>query len=356
MISRERKSWAGLAAGSIALALLFLHAQVPAALLLGPMLVAIGFACAGARLGVPRLPFIAAQGVVGALVGRSISAGVIADVVANWLVMIGFVGGTIAAAAAVGWLLARFTALGAETAAWGSSPGGASAMVAAAADFGADTRVVAFMQYLRVMLVVLTASAVSKFVLGALPHGVAPLGVTLAIGDPTLPPLGPLAGSLALIAACCIGAMRLRIPAGPILLTMIVVAAVSATHLFAIVLPWWLIAAAYATIGWFVGLRFTRDVVRYVLRALPVLVGSTLLLIVLCAAVGEALRGTIHADALTAYLATSPGGLDSIAIIALGSGANVPLILAIQTLRVFFVILTGPAIAKFISRTAQRPT
>jgi membrane AbrB-like protein len=367
MISRERKSWAGLAMGSIGLALLFFHFAVPAALLLGPMLVAIGFACAGARLAVPRLPFIAAQGVVGALVGRSISAGIIADVVANWLVMLGFVGGTIVAAAAVGWLLARFTSLGAETAAWGSSPGGASAMVAAAADFGADTRIVAFMQYLRVMLVVLSASAVSTFVLGAVPHGAAPLGAVphgavphgAAIGDPTLPPLGPLGplvGSLALIAVCCIGALRLRIPAGPILLTMIVVAAVSATHLFAIVLPWWLIAAAYATIGWFVGLRFTRDVVRYVLRALPVLVGSTLLLIVLCAAVGEALRGTIHADALTAYLATSPGGLDSIAIIALGSGANVPLILAIQTLRVFFVILTGPAIAKFISRTAKRPT
>ncbi len=342
-------SWAGLAAGSVALALLFLRFQVPASLLLGPMLMAIAFACGGVRLGVGRVPFILAQGVVGVLVGRSITAGIIADVAANWLVMIGFVGGTIVAAAVVGWLLARFTSLGAETAAWGSSPGGASAMVAAAADFGADTRVVAFMQYLRVMLVVLSASAISKLVLGAMPHG-----TSSAIGEAALPPLGPLAGSLALIALCCLAATRLRIPAGPILLTMIVAAVVSATNLFAIVLPWWLVAGAYTAIGWFVGLRFTRDVVRYVLRTLPVLIGSTLLLIVLCAAVGEALRGTIHADALTAYLATSPGGLDSIAIIALGSGANVPLILAIQTLRVFFVVLTGPAIAKFISRTAQR--
>jgi len=340
-------SWLGLAAGSAALALAFLHFRVPASLLLGPMLVAIAFACGGARLGVARIPFIAAQGVVGALVGRSITSGIVADVVANWLVMIGFVGGTIVAAAAVGWLLARFTSLGAATAAWGSSPGGASAMVAAAADFGADTRIVAFMQYLRVMLVVLSASSVSQLVLGAAPHA-----AVVAIGDATLPPLGPLAGSLALIAGCCVVGTRLRIPAGAILLTMVAGAVVSGTNLFPIVLPWWLVAGAYTAIGWFVGLRFTREVVRYVLRTLPVLIGSTLVLIVLCAAVGEALRGTIHADALTAYLATSPGGLDSIAIIALGSGANVPLILAIQTLRVFFVILTGPAIAKFISRTA----
>lgn len=342
-------SWSGLAAGSIALALLFVHFQVPASLLLGPMLVAIAFACGGIRLGVGRVPFIVAQGVVGVLVGRSLSAGIIAEVAANWLVMVGFVGGTIVAAAAVGWLLARFTSLGAETAAWGSSPGGASAMVAAAADFGADTRIVAFMQYLRVMLVVLSASAVAKLLLGGIPHG-----TSVAIGDAALPPLGPLAASLALIVGCCVLGTRLRIPAGPILLTMVAGAVVSASNLFGIVLPWWLIAGAYTVIGWYVGLRFTRDVVRYVLRTLPVLIGSTLLLIVLCAAVGEALRGTIHADALTAYLATSPGGLDSIAIIALGSGANVPLILAIQTLRVFFVVLTGPAIAKFISRTALR--
>jgi hypothetical protein len=40
--------------------------------------------------------------------------------------------------------------------------------------------------------------------------------------------------------------------------------------------------------------------------------------------------------------AGSDGKLDSVAIIALGSGANVPLVLAIQTMRAFFVILHRP--------------
>jgi membrane AbrB-like protein len=111
---------------------------------------------------------------------------------------------------------------------------------------------------------------------------------------------------------------------------MIAVAVASGSGKFAVVLPCWLVAGAYAGVGWYVGLAFTREVVRYALRSLPILAGSTLLLIVLCAAVGESLRGLIHADPLTAYLATSPGGLDSVAIIALGSGANVPLVLAIQ--------------------------
>jgi membrane AbrB-like protein len=125
-------------------------------------------------------------------------------------------------------------------------------------------------------------------------------------------------------------AARFKVPAGAILLTMIAVAVASGSGKFAVVLPCWLVAGAYAGVGWYVGLAFTREVVRYALRSLPILAGSTLLLIVLCAAVGESLRGLIHADPLTAYLATSPGGLDSVAIIALGSGANVPLVLAIQ--------------------------
>ncbi len=343
-------SWLVLAALSAALALIFLHVQVPASLLLGPMLAAIAFACGGLKLTVARPAFIAAQGVVGALVGRSISPAIVTDLLANGLVMIGFVGGTIVAAAVVGWLLARFTELGAETAAWGSSPGGASAMVAAAADFGADTRIVAFMQYLRVMLVVLSASSVAKILLGSVPHG-----NIVAVGDATIPPLLALIGSLVLVAVCCWVATRLKIPAGPLLLAMLAAATASASGKLTIALPWWLVASAYAVIGWFVGLAFTREVVRYALRSLPMLVGSTCLLIGLCAVVGEALRGLIHADPLTAYLATSPGGLDSVSIIALGGGANVPLVLAIQTLRVFFVILTGPTIARFIARTAKHP-
>jgi uncharacterized membrane protein AbrB (regulator of aidB expression) len=63
------------------------------------------------------------------------------------------------------------------------------------------------------------------------------------------------------------------------LLSMIAAAAAAASGRVAVVMPWWLVAGAYAAIGWYVGLAFTRDVVRYALRSLPTLIGSTLLLI-----------------------------------------------------------------------------
>jgi len=79
---------------------------------------------------------------------------------------------------------------------------------------------------------------------------------------------------------------------------------------------------------------------------------SSLLLIGLCAISAWLLHRGTGIDSLTAYLATSPGGLDSIAVIANGSRADTPFILAMQTMRLFIVILTGPAIAKLISRYA----
>ena len=55
---------------------------------------------------------------------------------------------------------------------------------------------------------------------------------------------------------------------------------------------------------------------------------------------------------MTAYLATSPGGIDTVAIIAAGSRADMSFIMAMQTLRLFSILLAGPLLARFISRYA----
>jgi uncharacterized membrane protein AbrB (regulator of aidB expression) len=57
----------------------------------------------------------------------------------------------------------------------------------------------------------------------------------------------------------------------------------------------------------------------------------------------------VHLDLLTSYLALSPGGLDSIAIIALNAPVNLPFVVAVQTARLFVVILLGPSIARFVA-------
>lgn len=56
---------------------------------------------------------------------------------------------------------------------------------------------------------------------------------------------------------------------------------------------------------------------------------------------------------MTAWLATSPGGLDTVAIIAAGSRVDIAFMMALQTLRLFTILLTGPTVARFFSRFAR---
>ncbi len=65
---------------------------------------------------------------------------------------------------------------------------------------------------------------------------------------------------------------------------------------------------------------------------------------------GPCLTHILQMDFMTAYLATSPGGLDTVAIIAAGTRADMSFIMALQTLRLFTILLTGPAMARAISR------
>ena len=77
---------------------------------------------------------------------------------------------------------------------------------------------------------------------------------------------------------------------------------------------------------------------------------GTLTLILLCCLSAVMLVWLVETDPLTAFLATVPGGLDAIAIIAVDSNADISFVLALQTVRLFVVIVTGPLLAKMICR------
>ena len=80
-------------------------------------------------------------------------------------------------------------------------------------------------------------------------------------------------------------------------------------------------------------------------------VAAALCLMGLCGALAWCLTRLAHTDALTAYLATSPGGLDSVAIIA-ASAPHVDLafVMALQAVRLVFVICLAPVITRLVVR------
>lgn len=343
--ARRAVEWSALIAAGAAAALLLQRLGVPAPWLIGPVVVAIAASASGLlELRVPHAAFDAAQAAIGMLIAQTFTPPVVASIARSWALMALVVATTIVSAAVAGWVLARFSSIEAETAAWGSAPGGAAAMTALSIDYGADARVVAFMQYLRVTIVVLSASAVARFLL---PHGAHPPLAGAFAFDPVA-----LIETIAVAAAGAWIGTRQKIPAGGLLGPMVLGAVLHGAGIVRLQLPAPLLDAAYLIVGLTIGLLYTRSTVRYVVRVLPQLLASTLVLLALCALSGSLLVATLHVDALTAYLATTPGGLDSVTVIALGSGANVPLVLAVQTLRIFVVVLSGPAVAKLIVRIA----
>lgn len=341
--------WAALCGLSLALTALFIGLGLPGALLLGPMLGAIIIALSGPPLSLPRPLFVAAQGLIGCLVASTIQPSLFQHFVQEGAIMGLAVALTVVAGGAVGYFLVRFGRLPGSTAAWGSSPGAASVMILMSAEFGADMRLVAFMQYLRVFIVVISAAAVSRWLGGAQPA----VPDLPGVGAWGVPRLGwPLFGTLAIAFCGAWAGARLRLPAGGLLVPMAIAASLNLSGVFAVDLPLWLLDLTYFTAGSYIGLAFDRPSLFHALRALPQMLAGTGMLIALCAVSAWALMRFAHSDALTAYLATTPGGLDSVAVIAASSHADVGLVLGIQTLRLFIVILTGPPIAKLLSRSA----
>ncbi|UMY18031.1 AbrB family transcriptional regulator [Methylobacterium organophilum] len=339
---RKAGRWAALLAVSALLAYGLNQARFPAATLLGPMIAAIAFGVSGAALRVPRLGFQAAQALIGCLVAHAVTAEIVGTILDDGLLMLAVVLVTVAAGGVVGWALTRLRVLPGTTAAWGSSPGGAAAMVAMSEAYGSDPRLVAFMQYVRVAAVVFSAALVTRLVSGDAEGGTPTIGERLDAVS--------VAATLAVAALGAGVAGALRLPAAPLIGPMLLGALLHATGTLTLALPAFLLEAAYAGIGWYVGLRFTRETLRQTLHALPGILVATAAVILLCGGWAYGLTFLLPIDFLTAFLATSPGGLDSVAVIAVGARADVPFVLAVQTLRLFVVLVTGPLLARWISR------
>jgi membrane AbrB-like protein len=153
--------WIALLVASAAVGAALQALRIPAALLLGPMLAAIAVAAAGGRARVPEWAFLMAQGLIGCLIAKMAPLSIAGEMLSRWPIFVFGVLAVIAVSTFLGWLLTRMHVLPGTAVLWGSIPGGATAMIVLAEAHGADARLVAFMQYLRVAAVAAGASIVA---------------------------------------------------------------------------------------------------------------------------------------------------------------------------------------------------
>ena len=324
-----------------------LHAfAVPSAALLAGLVVAAVLALLGrGPQRVSRRLTASAQAVVGVVIGVLAQADTLLAVARDWLPVLLVSAGTLLLSMASGLLLGRRPGVSALTGLLALTAGGASGIVAVTRELGGDDRVVAVVQYLRVVLVTV-AMPVAAVVLYGAAH------------DPAAAPSAaptPWYLGLALTVVC--GAVGvplgrlLRLPAGGLLGPMAVTLVLVLTGVAgAAAPPTLLVELAYAAIGWQAGVRFTRESLRTVAGLLPAATALIAAVVVACAALGALLARFTGTSLLEGYLATTPGGIYAVLATAISSGVDVAFVVAVQVLRVILMLLVTPAVARLVAR------
>ncbi|MBA2277134.1 MAG: AbrB family transcriptional regulator, partial [Chloroflexia bacterium] len=319
---------------------------LPVAWLVGPMLASVLLSLRGLPPGPhPPLVFAGVQAVIGVTLSASFTIDALAPIADHWLAISLSTGAVLAVSLLAGVVLARVTTLDAPTAALGTVPGGASGMVAMSEELGADARLVAFMQYARLVIVVLTISVLANQIESGEPPVVESLtetpGSSMAVRYGLAVAVAVLGGWLG---------VRLRIPAGALIGALLVGLIPALLSIGPVAWPPFVLPLAYLLLGARVGARFDAATMRRIGALLPPVLGFIVALSLLCAGLGWLLHIASGIDLLSALLATSPGGIDAATIAALDTGANVPLVLAVQLARLLVMVLAGPFLVRRLLR------
>jgi membrane AbrB-like protein len=347
-------TWIVVGSATVAMALDLLG--LPPSTLFSMMLIGLMVALiAPGRFSLRGYPITAAHATTGVVLGAYLQTDSLKALAGAWLPVLVVITGTLGLSLVAGWLMARYTELDPPTAALGMIAGGSAGVIAMASELGADDRVVAFMQYVRVLAIVITA----------------PLMVALMFGDPhaVIGPLqqrGTFLGTssdwcvlTALAAIGTIAGRLLRFPAptllGPLLLSAVLTVALPQGS---IVVPLLAREVAFALIGLQIGLRCTSELFCSLARLLLPLLLSVIVLSALCFGFAVLLAATTSASLQDAYLATTPGGIYAVLAAAVSTGADTTYVVGVQSLRLVVMMAIAPCAVRawlHLSTRERRP-
>ena len=113
-------------------------------------------------------------------------------------------------------------------------------------------------------------------------------------------------------------------------------------------------ASAYLVLGLQIGGNFDAGIVVQLRRLGWFILLSNLFLLAASAFLAVCLMPLLKIDLLSAYLAATPGGLDSVAAMATDLKADAALILAVHSLRLISVVTMGPCLVQLVAQRLVR--
>ncbi|WP_127784042.1 AbrB family transcriptional regulator [Rhodococcus sp. X156] len=344
------RRWLPLAVATAAVVAGLALLGVPSPALVGALLVGIVFALGGhAPAPVPSWAMRGAQAVLGVVIGALVRSETLVAVGHSWLPVLGVSLATLALSVGGGLLLGLHRDVDPLTGSLALTAGGASGLTAISRELGADDRVVAVVQYLRVVLVI-----------ALMPLAVAVVFHPGGGAQPEAAAGAPWYLDVAFLVVCCAVGLPLgrlaHLPAGALLGPLAVAAVLTvAGWSFDATAPAALAVLAYVVIGLQAGLRFTRQSLQQIRRILPLAVLLIGVVLLACAALGALLAELAGVSQLTGYLATTPGGLYAVLATARDGGGDVTFVLAVQVVRVVLMLAVAPALARGLARLLRPP-
>lgn len=335
-------------AGALAAGFVMSWLNVPLPWMIGPMLFAGMVSAASRKVAVPAITRPVGQTVVAAFVGLAFTPAAVVAVAEQIVPMVAAALLTIAAGFVVAGVLMRLTSIDVISASLASVPGGPVEMAALASRYRVAPGPVAFAQTMRIALLVLIIPPVLVGMAGGAPD----LSAVLTSGE-----VG-LLGAVLLLAIAAAGgvlfqAIRVFSPffLGPLAFS----AAAAALSLPVSMPPFILLASAQILLGVWLGCMFDRDMLRRSRSFIPAAFVSTLVLLVLCAAMAFAISALTGIDRQVMVLATAPGSVTEMALTAKILQQGVAMVTAFHVVRVFIILPAAPLIFAITARLAGRP-
>jgi len=323
------------------------------------MAVAGVMACVSTEnLNLPGQAALVSQAIIGSVMSAALTPEALTVLLRSWLAILLVLVGLLFLTVVSGGVLSRLGQIDLTTAMLSVLPGGGPAgMSAVSDDLKGDTRLVALMQTMRVMLVIGSMAIVAAAVMPEASPGSTSNSTVPTSAAPASSSIGAYAHLLGRYGVAAVTAamgawagLRLRLPAGAMVGPALLGAVAGLLGVPHAEWPSFVLALSYAALGVSVGLRFDLQAFRATRRlVLPFLV-CTLGIIGGAAMMGWVLVALTGTDWFSAYLATTPGGINIAVILALDSGANVTLVLGFSLVRFLLVMLAGPPLVRWLVR------
>lgn len=349
-IVKDYRRWLAVAPLSVGLGALLAWAHVPAAWILGAILVSGTVALSTGRdMHVARPVYAFSRAIIGVIAGIPV-VGITWSQVGSFILpglgvailttAFGFIGG---------WILSRSDrTIDANTGVLSMLPGGASMMPVLAEELGADYRYVSLVQYLRLLVVSVTLPLVAGLFTSEGDAGA---------GEASLSTEQLLISAAVVVAIALVGSplgrlLHLPVPSvvGPLALTVLAGAFLPAEWMH---VPAPLAIFAFLCIGWICGGGLSLPTLKVFARQLPVTFAMIAVMMAACAGAGWLVSLTIGATGLEGYLATSPGALETVLALA-SEGHAGAVVVVLQIIRLLTVILVATYVPAILRRLRRR--